>query len=149
MVPGYWEDPDRTRETFVDGYYKTGDLARFDADGNMHYLSRIKDMIKSGGINVAPAEVEDFLATHPQVREAYVIGVPDPAKGEALLALIQPVVGSAPTEEELVSWSKARIANYKIPQRWVFIAEADVPRTATGKVNKVELVRRAAAGELQ
>lgn len=149
VVPGYWEDPERTLETFVNGFYRTGDLGRFDSDGNLHYVSRIKDMIKSGGINVAPAEVEDFLATHPAVREAYVIGVPDPVKGEVLLALIQPVAGSQPNDAELIAWAKARIASYKIPQEWVFIAESDVPRTATGKVNKVELARRAAEGELK
>lgn len=148
VVPGYWEDPERTRDTFVGGFYRTGDLARFDADGNLHYISRIKDMIKSGGINVAPAEVEDFLATHPAIREAYVIGVADPAKGEVLLALIQPAAGCRLTGAELAEWSRARIASYKIPQRWVFVDDSQVPRTATGKVNKVELTRLVSEGVL-
>jgi fatty-acyl-CoA synthase len=139
VVPGYWRDPERTRETFPGGLYRTGDLAYFDEHGNMHYVARIKDMIKSGGINVAPAEVEDFLVTHPLVREAYVLGVTDPEKGEVLMAFVQLAPDASLSEAELIAWSRARIASYKIPQRWRFVSEAEVPRTSTGKVNKVDL----------
>jgi fatty-acyl-CoA synthase len=141
VVPGYWGDPERTREAFPDGLYRTGDLAYFDEHGNMHYVARIKDMIKSGGINVAPAEVEDFLATHPLIKEAYVLGASDPEKGEVLMACVQVSPGAELAESELVAWCRARIASYKIPQRWRFISESDVPRTSTGKVNKVDLQR--------
>ncbi len=141
VVPGYWNDPERTREAFPDGFYKTGDLGYFDADGNLHYVSRIKDMIKSGGINVAPAEVEDFLSTHPQVAAAHVLGVPDPVKGEVLTALVQLKPGATLTIAELGVWCRERIASYKIPQSWRFVTEDEVPRTSTGKVNKVELAR--------
>jgi fatty-acyl-CoA synthase len=141
VVPGYWKDPERTREAFPGGLYRTGDLAYFDEHGNMHYVARIKDMIKSGGINVAPAEVEDFLATHPLVNEAYVIGVPDLEKGEVLAAVVQASPDAQLTQADLVAWCKTRIASYKIPQRWCFVTEAEVPRTSTGKVNKVDLSR--------
>lgn len=141
VVPGYWRDPERTREAFPEGLYRTGDLAYFDERGNMHYVARIKDMIKSGGINVAPAEVEDFLATHPLVKEAYVLGAPDPEKGEVLMAFVQLSSGAELTETDLVAWSRTKIASYKIPQRWRFITDSDVPRTSTGKVNKVDLRR--------
>jgi fatty-acyl-CoA synthase len=141
VVPGYWRDPERTRDAFPNGLYRTGDLAYFDEHGNMHYVARIKDMIKSGGINVAPAEVEDFLATHPLIKEAYVLGTSDPEKGEVLVACVQLSPGAALPEAELLAWCRTRIASYKIPQRWRFVTESDVPRTSTGKVNKVELQR--------
>lgn len=141
VVPGYWNDPEKTRGAFPGGLYKTGDLGYFDANGNLHYVSRIKDMIKSGGINVAPAEVEDFLVTHPLVKEAYVLGVADPVKGEVLAALVQVTPGTSVTVAELGAWCRERIASYKIPRSWRFITEDEVPRTSTGKVNKVELAR--------
>ena len=142
VVPGYWNDRQKTADAFQKGYYMTGDSGYFDSVGRLHFVGRFKDMIKTGGINVAPAEVEDFLMTHPKVSEAYVLGIPDPEKSQIVVAVVQPVQQERLSAGELVEFCRSRIASYKIPERFYFVTEIDVPRTATGKVNKIELLIR-------
>ena len=141
IVPGYWDDPENTAAAFRDGYYYTGDLGYLDDRGFFHFVSRRKELIKTGGINVAPAEVEAFLTEHPDVKEAYVVGVPDPVKDEAVAAVVQRKAGTTLGAEDLAGYCRSRIAGFKIPERFVFVEEEEVPRTSTGKVNKRELLQ--------
>ena len=142
VVPGYWNDPKRTAEAFYEGDYLTGDRGYFDGEGRIHFVGRIKDMIKTGGINVAPAEVEEFLMSHPDVRQAYVLGVADPVKTQIVVGIVELNSDLPLTARELRAFCRARIASYKIPQHFYFVTESDVPRTGTGKVNKVALLAR-------
>lgn len=139
VVPGYWNNEEANSKAFRDGAYYTGDLGYLGDDGRLHFVGRIKEIIRTGGINVQPAEVEAFFITHPAIKEIYVVGLPDPEKVEIVAAFIQLHPGVSLTEEELRQWAKARVASYKIPSRFVFVTEADITRTVTGKVNKREL----------
>jgi fatty-acyl-CoA synthase len=142
VVPGYWNDPENTGSTFADGVYHSGDLGYFDPEGRLHLVGRIKEMIRVGGINVAPAEIEEFLNAHPQIRQAYVVGMADPAKGEAIAAFVVAEPGSALSQSDLRSYCKARIASFKVPSRFIFLAEDEMPRTSTGKPDKRALAKR-------
>ena len=93
-------------------------------------------MVRTGGINVAPAEVESFLTTHPAVKEAVVVGLPDPEKDEVVGALVRLQPGAGLSEQELRDYCRARIAAFKVPRRIRFVSEDEIPRTSTGKVNK-------------
>lgn len=136
ITPGYFGDEEATRATFTaDGWLKSGDVARRDADGDYFIVDRIKDMFISGGENVYPAEVERVLAAHPAVLEAAVIGVADEKWGEAGIACLIARPGFEPPEPaELAAWCRARLAAYKVPKRFHFTD--DFPRTAAGKVRK-------------
>jgi acyl-CoA synthetase (AMP-forming)/AMP-acid ligase II len=136
----YWNRPEATAETLVDGFVRTGDLGRFDADGYLYVVDRAKDMILSGGLNIYSKEVERALESHPAVAEAAVIGVPDPRFGEAVCAYVIARAGAAVTEEALIEHCRARIASYKKP-RHVRLVD-DLPRNSTGKVLKDVLRRR-------
>lgn len=139
VTPGYYKDEKKNRDAFTsDHFYKSGDLGYLDERGYLNYQSRIKDMIKTGGINVSPSEIEEFLMTHPCVQEAYVIGVPDRVKYEIPVAYIQ-LKSDFTNQGELYQYCKENLANYKVPQKIIFIEEEKVPRTVTGKVNKVRL----------
>jgi fatty-acyl-CoA synthase len=132
---GYWNNEAATREAYTDdGWFRTGDLARRDADGFFYIAGRRKEMFISGGVNVYPAEIEAELVAHPSVSDAAVAAVPDDTWGEVAVAF---VVGSA-TAEELSEWLASRIAKYKIPRRFVFLET--LPRTPYGKVVKAELL---------
>ena len=132
---GYWNNESATREAYTeDGWFRTGDLARRDEDGDYYIAGRRKEMFISGGVNVYPAEIEAELVAHPSVSDAAVVAVPDDTWGEVAVAF---VVGTA-SEEELTAWLTSRIAKYKIPRRFVFL-EA-LPRTPYGKVVKADLV---------
>lgn len=141
IVPGYWNDPETTALTFAGGAWHSGDLGYFDDRGQIHFVGRIKEMIRTGGINVAPAEVESFLATHPAVMQAVVVGIPDPDKDEVVGACVQLIAGASLSEQELRDYCRARIAAFKVPQQIRFIAEDEIPRTATGKVNKRQIAQ--------
>jgi len=141
VTPGYWHQPEKTAEAFTaDGWLRTGDLARRDADGYYYIVDRSKDMFISGGENVYPAEVENVLYTHPDVAEVAVIGVPDARWGEVGLAVVVPRPGSDPDPDGLRRHCQGRLARYKIPARFEF-AEA-LPRNAGGKVVKPQLRER-------
>lgn len=136
VVPGYWNDEENTKRAFQDGKYHTGDLGYLDEEGRLHFVGRIKEIIRTGGINVQPAEIESYLSQHPQIKEVYVVGLPDAKKVEIVAAFIQRQPGSELTEQDLREWAHSRVASYKIPTRIVFVAEEEITRTVTGKVNK-------------
>lgn len=136
----YLKDPAKTTESFDEnGYFRTGDLGLLDADGRLYFKGRIKEMIKSGGINIAPAEVEEVLMRHPAVRTAYVIGMPHPTLDEALVAIVIPESGAMPGRDELLTFCKQEMAAYKVPHQFHFTTENELPLTTTGKVQKARL----------
>ncbi len=135
VTPGYWRDEAATRAAFTtDGWLRSGDVARRDADGYYSIVDRIKDMYISGGENVYPAEVERVLVEHPDILEAVVIGTPDDRWGEAGRAFLLPRPGAAIDLPSLASWCRVRLAAYKIPKSFEIVEE--FPRTAAGKVQK-------------
>jgi fatty-acyl-CoA synthase len=137
VFSGYWNKPEITSETLVDGWLRTGDLARRDEEGYHYIVGRKKDMIISGGENVYPLEVEHVLAEHPGVSEVAVVGLPDPKWGEAVTAVIVPAPGVELTGEQLKAHCKAKLAGYKIPKRFHFVAE--LPKTSVGKIDKKQI----------
>ncbi|MFT3690992.1 AMP-binding protein [Paenirhodobacter sp.] len=135
VTPGYWNRPEeRARAFTADGWIRTGDVGRRDADGFIAIVDRRKDMFISGGENVYPVEVETALREHPQVREAAVIGIPDDRWGEVGRAYVIPMPGEAPTPEALMRHCAGLIARYKVPKEVLIVA--DLPRTGSGKVMK-------------
>ena len=141
---GYWNRPAETAKAIVDGWLRTGDLARRDEEGFYSIVGRSKDLIISGGENVYPAEVEAVLAAHPAVAEVALIAVPDPKWGEVPRAVVVTREGSSATEPELVAFAKERIASYKVPKSVVFVAA--LPKTAVGKIDKLALAREHGRG---
>jgi long-chain acyl-CoA synthetase len=137
VMQGYLNRPAETAEALRNGWYHTGDLGRADADGYYTIVERKKDLILVGALNVYPSEVELVLSSHPAVREAAVVGVPDTARGEVPKAFILLRDGAEATPAELARWCRARLANYKVPRSVVIAPE--LPRTATGKVHKPTL----------
>ncbi|SHN38552.1 long-chain-fatty-acid--CoA ligase [Cryptosporangium aurantiacum] len=137
IMKGYYQRPEATEEAIRDGWFRSGDLARRDADGWYYIVDRSKDMIIRGGFNVYPREIEEVLMTHPDVSLAAVIGVPHESHGEEIKAFIIPVEGATTTEEQLVAWAKEQMAAYKYPRIVQFVDA--LPMTATGKILKREL----------
>src|SRR6185312_12746555 len=131
---GYWKLPEKTQEAFRGDYCSVGDMARRDADGYVYLVDRKSNMIISGGENVYPSEVEALLSTHEKVRDVAVIGLTDAKWGERVHAVIVARDGEPPSEAEIIEWCRTRIAGYKRPRSVVFIRDADMPRTATGKI---------------
>ena len=134
VFAGYWEDPEATAATIVDGWLRTGDLGRLDAEGYLTVVDRKKDIIVTGGENVASREVEEVLHHHPGVLEVAVVGVPDPHWGEAVCAVVVPRPGATVTAEQVVATSREHLASYKKP-RHVVVVDA-LPRNTSGKVMK-------------
>lgn len=142
VMCGYYRQPAATTAAFDgEGYLRTGDLGMLDEDGYLHLVGRRVDTIARGGFDVHPREVEDRLAAHPAVERAVVVGVPDDALGEAVCACVVRVEGGVVTEEELREWVALALAKYKLPDLIRFMD--DLPLTSTGKVWRMELVRRA------
>jgi fatty-acyl-CoA synthase len=140
VTPGYHRAPELTASAFdADGYFLTGDLGSLDDDGRVRFRGRLKEMIKTGGINVAPLEVEETLLQHPDVKEVYVIGVPDRAKGEIVAAVLALHAGASADASALVAFCRDRLASYKVPIRLVFREADELPRTPTGKIHKPAL----------
>ena len=137
VVPGYWNSPEETRNALPGGELRTGDIGFMDEQGWFYVVDRKKDQINASGYKVWPREVEDVLYEHPAVREAAVIGVPDPYRGETVKAFVVPRPGTEPTPEGISAWSRTRMAAYKYP-RLVEVVDA-LPRTNTGKVVRREL----------
>lgn len=136
----YFKDPDKTRESYdADGFFCTGDLGLLDDTGHLYYRGRLKEMVKSGGINIAPVEIEETLMRHPGVRNAYVIGVPDPQLDEILVAIVIPHDGTQPGADELLQFCRRELAAYKVPARIRFATDAELPLTSTGKLQKMKL----------
>ena len=136
VMLGYWGNPDATAEAVRGGWFHTGDLARRDADGFYFIVDRVKDLIIRNGFNVYPREVEEVLYAHPAVAEAAVVGMPDPARGEEVGALVQLKDGAEVTEQELVDFVAERIAAFKYPR---VIRFGPVPKGPTGKILKREI----------
>jgi acyl-CoA synthetase (AMP-forming)/AMP-acid ligase II len=136
---GYWKNPAKTREAFRGEYCTVGDMARRDADGYIQLVDRKSNMIISGGENVYPSEVERLIGAHPMVKEVAVIGLPDEKWGERVHAVVVPQEGAVLTEAELTEWSKERVAGYKRPRSYAFMAEDELPRNGLGKLLYREL----------
>jgi fatty-acyl-CoA synthase len=146
VMLGYWNNPEATANA-IDAarWMHTGDLATMDEDGYLNIVGRIKDMIIRGGENVYPREIEEFLYTHPKVRDVQVIGVPDAKYGEEIMAYIQLQPGEQATTEEIREFCKGQIAHYKVPRYVKFVDS--FPMTVTGKIQKF-IMREEAIGEL-
>jgi fatty-acyl-CoA synthase len=137
---GYYKDEATTREAFDrDGFFRTGDLGLIDHDGRLSFRGRLKEMVKTGGINVAPIEVEEILCAHPAVAAAYVVGMPDPVRDEILAAVVVPRSGASITASELETHCRLALAAYKVPRLFRFMEENDLPLTVTGKLQKNRL----------
>ena len=148
LIRGYWNRPDATAETIVDGWLRSGDLGRLDADGYVYVEDRVKDMILRAGDNVYGAEVESAIYEHPAVHEAAVFGVPHERLGEEVGVAILVNDGMTLTPEELWAFLDAKIAKYKIPTQVVIMTEP-LPRNAAGKFLKRELQQKVVKGELK
>jgi long-chain acyl-CoA synthetase len=141
VVAGYWNKPEETARALPGGALHTGDVGYMDADGWFYIVDRKKDQINVGGYKVWPREIEDVLYEHEAVREAAVVGVPDPYRGETVKAYVSLKAGGAVTVEELAAHCKQRLAAYKYPRQVVIIEE--LPKTVTGKILRRELRARA------
>ena len=137
VFKGYWEQPEETSKAIRDGYFHTGDLAVWDATGSIHIVDRKKDVIISGGENISSPDIEDALYKHPAVMECAVIGVPHEKWGETPKALVVLRDGEAATEGDLMAFCRDNLAHFKCPTSIEF--RADLPRTATGKLQKFKL----------
>ena len=142
VMVGYWRRPEETAEALRGGWLRTGDLAVVDADGYVQIVDRRKDLIVSGGENIASVEVERALAAHPSVREVAVVGMPDERWGEVPAAFLAFHPGASATEDELVAWVQERLARFKAPKR-IVVLDA-LPIGGTGKVSKIDLRARLA-----
>ena len=148
LIRGYWNRPDATAETIVDGWLRSGDLGRLDADGYVYVEDRVKDMILRAGENVYGAEVESAIYEHPAIHEAAVFGVPHERLGEEVGVAILPNDGMTLTPEELWAFLDAKIAKFKIPTQVVIMTEP-LPRNAAGKFLKRELQQHVVKGTLK
>lgn len=141
VMQGYWKRPEETRTVFRDGWLRTGDLAKMDADGYFYMVERIKDVIITSGEKVFPREVEEVLLRHPAVAEAAVAGAPDASRGEkvvAFLVLKTGVADAEKTRQELIQLCKQTLTAYKVPRAIVF--RSDLPKSLIGKVLRRELL---------
>ncbi|QES50883.1 acyl-CoA synthetase [Streptomyces venezuelae] len=140
VVPGYWKLPEDTAKAFPGGELRTGDVGFMDRDGWLYVVDRKKDMISASGFKVWPREVEDVLYTHPAVREAAVVGVPDPYRGETVKAYVSLRPGTSAESAELSAYCAERIAAYKYPREVEILAV--LPKTTSGKILRRELRAR-------
>ena len=135
---GYWDDHDLTEQTMPDGWLRTGDLGYLDDDGYLSLVGRKKEIIKSGGMTIIPAEIEAVLYQHPAVLEAAVVGSPDEVWGERVLAFVAVKPGTAVSPEELIDFCGERLAAYKKPRSVQFLAS--LPKTGIGKIARRALL---------
>jgi amino acid adenylation domain-containing protein len=139
VVDRYWNDPDATAATFVDGWFHTGDLGRFDEDGYLTITGRLSDLINRGGEKISPVEVEGELKKHPGVLETCVFPLPHPTLGQEVVAAVVPREAGSLDEPELLAHARSRLASFKVPRR-VYLVDA-IPRTPAGKVQRGQLPR--------
>jgi acyl-CoA synthetase (AMP-forming)/AMP-acid ligase II len=137
VFKGYWRDPEATDRAFAGGWFHTGDIGVRDEDGYVFIVDRLKDMILSGGENIAGSEVERVLYEHPAVLEAAVVGRPDEKWGEVPVAFVAPRPGVSVTVDELVEHCRGSLAKFKVPKAVTFIDA--LPRNPSGKILKREL----------
>ena len=153
VFSGYWKKPDETAAVFVpaaDGddagpWFRTGDIVRIDADGFVSIVDRIKELIITGGFNVAPSEVEDALRAHPDVVEVAVVGVPSAHSGEDVVAAVVLAPGKELNEKAIRDYARTCLAAYKVPRRIVAVEE--LPKSLIGKVLRREVRDRLLAGD--
>jgi fatty-acyl-CoA synthase len=140
FTPGYWEAPDLTADSLSeDGWFRSGDLGLLDEHGWLRFRGRLKELIKTGGINVSPAEVEDVLLTHPAVASCFVTGLKDEKLDEMVAAVVILEEGAEVTADALQAHCRAQIAPYKLPRRWCFTTPKALPLTSTGKLQRNRL----------
>jgi acyl-CoA synthetase (AMP-forming)/AMP-acid ligase II len=146
-MAGYFNRPEATAAAYSqDGWLRTGDTARVREDGNLEFVGRRSEVYKSGGYNVYPREIELALEEHPEIEMSAVVGVPDPLYDEVGWAYVLPIPGSELDSDTLRAWCLSRLANYKVPKR--FIINDRLPMLPVGKVDKVKL-RAEATAELE
>jgi acyl-CoA synthetase (AMP-forming)/AMP-acid ligase II len=138
MITQFWNRPGEIEKTLKNGWYHTGDGGSIDEDGYIYVSDRLKDIVRTGGMNVASVEVENVLLSHPAVSEAAVIGVPDPRWGETVVAFV--VCRSPAGEEEILAHCRGQLANYKVPKRVEFVES--MPKNSMDKILKRELRTR-------
>ena len=141
VMTGYWGRTAESEAAFYDGWLRTGDIGYLDEDGYLYILDRQKDLIKPSGFQVWPREVEEVIATHPAVREVGVAGIPDPYQGEAVKAWVVLREGTTATEAELRTFCRERLAPYKVPRQFEFVAA--LPKSTVGKILRRELRQEA------
>ena len=141
VMMGYYKNEDETREAFKGGWFHSGDLGVVHEDGYVELRDRLKDVIISGGENIATIEIEQVLMAHPAVAEAAVVGAPDERWGEVPVAFVT-VSGDEPDVEELQEFARERLARFKVPKRIIILDE--LPKTGTGKIQKFVLREQAA-----
>jgi fatty-acyl-CoA synthase len=140
FTPGYWDAPDLTAASLSDdGWFRTGDLGLLDENGWVRFRGRLKELIKTGGINVSPAEVEEVLLAHPAVASCFVTGLKDAKLDETVAAVIILNSGFQTSAKELQAYCRNRIAPYKLPRRWCFTKPEALPLTSTGKLQRNRL----------
>lgn len=145
VMKGYYQDPERTAEALdADGWFRTGDLGLVGDDGCLRLIGRIKDMVRVGGENVAAADVEGYLLRHPAVKQAVVVGRPDPRLGEVCVAFVELKEGASATPDELVRYCRQGLASFKVPRQVRFVREW--PMSGTGKIQRFLLKQAAATG---
>jgi O-succinylbenzoic acid--CoA ligase len=134
VVPGYWNNPEATRDSFIAGFWRSGDVGSIDADGYVCVFDRIKDMLNRGGYKIFSVEVEHVLSHHPGVLESAIVGKPCPVLGERVHAFVSrrdPALGA----DDLTAFCAARLADYKVPESFTLLDEP-LPRNANGKLLK-------------
>jgi len=144
LMEGYYRVP-RATSFDAEGFFRTGDLGFIDAERYLHFTGRLKDVIKTAGVNVAASEVEAALLRHPAVQAAHVVGVRHPTRGENVAAFVVLRGSGGVTPEELQNFCRESLASYKVPRHVFMVADADLPRTGSGKVEKAALRRLAEA----
>jgi acyl-CoA synthetase (AMP-forming)/AMP-acid ligase II len=146
LMDGYFDNPEATAEALQDGWYHTGDLGSFDADGYLSIVGRARDVIRSGGETISPVEIEQVLASHPSFAEVAVVGVPDTTWGEIVTACVVVRDGAEPPDVDgLRAWCADRLASFKHPRRIVVLGS--LPRTpATGQVQRALIIQRLVTG---
>jgi fatty-acyl-CoA synthase len=141
IASGYYGDPEEASAFRADGWFDTGDLGQLDAENRFTFRGRLKEVIKTGGINVSPVEVEQLINTHPGVRDAHIIGIDHPSRGEVIVAVVD---ARRPLgEEEIREFVAEQAASFKVPHHVLFRSEDQLPRLATGKISKPLLAAQA------
>jgi long-chain acyl-CoA synthetase len=141
VMQGYWNNPEETAEALIDGWLRTGDIARMDEQGYFYIVDRKKDMILSAGFNVYPREVEEVLYQHPKIKEAAVIGLPDGLRGEKITAYVTLLPNETTTAADIRNFCRDRLAPYKQPRKIIF--RDNLPKSLAGKVLRRQLKEEA------